>query len=48
MILVSWDQNLRKLVGRHIHFYNPFGGKRVTRYENPQVFPDFSLKFVRY
>ena len=32
------DQNLRKLVGRHIHFYNPFGGKRVTRYENPQVF----------
>lgn len=32
------DQNLRKLVGRHIHFYNPFGGKRITRYENPQVF----------
>lgn len=32
------DQNLRKLVGRHIHFYNPFGGKRVTRFENPGTF----------
>ena len=32
------DQNLRKLVGRHIHFYNPFGGKRITRYEAPQTF----------
>ena len=32
------DQNLRKLVGRHIHFYNPFGGKTVTRKENPEVF----------
>lgn len=32
------DQNLRKLVGRHIHFYNPFGGKRITRYESPQTF----------
>ncbi len=32
------DQNLRKLVGRHIHFHNPFGGKRITRYESPQTF----------
>lgn len=32
------DQNLRKLVGRHIHFYNPFGGKRITRFESPQTF----------
>lgn len=30
------DQNLRKLVGRHIHYFNPFGGKRVTRYEAPK------------
>ena len=32
------DQNLRRLVGRHIHFFNPFGGKRVTRKENPETF----------
>lgn len=32
------DQNIRKLVGRHVHFYNPFGGKTVTRKENPEVF----------
>lgn len=32
------DQNLRKLVGRHVHFFNPFGGKRVTRKESPEVF----------
>ena len=35
------DQNLRKLVGRHIHFHNPFGGKRITRYESAKLFkPD--------
>tara|TARA_Y100000588_G_scaffold373586_1_gene447608 strand:- start:392 stop:1603 length:1212 start_codon:yes stop_codon:yes gene_type:complete len=35
------DANLRKLVGRHIHFFNPFGGERVTRKESPKVFnPD--------
>lgn len=32
------DQNLRKLVGRHVHFFNPFGGKRITRFESPQTF----------
>lgn len=30
------DQHIRKLVGRHIHFHNPFGGKRITRYEAPK------------
>lgn len=30
------DQNLRKLVNRHIHFFNPFGGKRIVRYESPK------------
>ncbi|MCG9753428.1 zonular occludens toxin domain-containing protein [Vibrio brasiliensis] len=35
------DQNLRKLVGRHIHFHNPFGGKRITRFEAPKcINPD--------
>lgn len=35
------DQNLRKLVGRHIHFHNPFGGKRIARLESPKCFnPD--------
>ncbi len=35
------DVNIRRLVGRHIHFYNPTGGERVTRYENPKAFdPD--------
>lgn len=35
------DANLRKLVGRHIHFFNPFGGERVTRKEAPKTFnPD--------
>ncbi|EIJ0948498.1 zonular occludens toxin [Vibrio vulnificus] len=32
------DQHIRKLVGRHIHYFNPFGGKRIVRYENPQTF----------
>ncbi|MDW3122211.1 zonular occludens toxin domain-containing protein [Vibrio sp. 1974] len=32
------DVNIRRLVGRHIHFYNPTGGERVTRYENPKAF----------
>lgn len=32
------DQNLRRLVGRHVHFFNPFGGKTVTRKESPEVF----------
>ncbi|MBL4307022.1 zonular occludens toxin domain-containing protein [Vibrio fluvialis] len=32
------DANLRKLVGRHVHFYNPFGGSRVTRKEQPRCF----------
>lgn len=35
------DANLRKLVGRHVHFFNPFGGERVTRKEAPKTFnPD--------
>ncbi|WP_112479962.1 hypothetical protein [Vibrio variabilis] len=35
------DVNVRRLVGRHIHFYNPMGGERVTRYEVPHAFdPD--------
>lgn len=32
------DANLRKLVGKHIHFYNPFGGSRVTRKEAQKCF----------
>jgi hypothetical protein len=35
------DVNVRRLVGRHVHFYNPTGGERVTRYQNPKAFdPD--------
>lgn len=32
------DANLRKLVGKHIHFFNPFGGARVTRKEAQKTF----------
>ncbi|MEZ9437497.1 zonular occludens toxin domain-containing protein [Vibrio atlanticus] len=31
------DQNLRKLVGRHVHYHNPFGGKQVTRFESSKT-----------
>lgn len=35
------DQNLRKLVGRHVHYHNPFGGKQVTRFESTKcIDPD--------
>lgn len=35
------DQNLRKLVGRHVHYHNPFGGKQVTRFESSKcIDPD--------
>lgn len=32
------DTNVRRLVGRHIHYHNPFGGNRVTRYEQSKSF----------
>ncbi|HDM8168473.1 TPA: zonular occludens toxin [Vibrio harveyi] len=32
------DVNIRRLVGRHVHYYNPTGGERVTRYELPKAF----------
>lgn len=32
------DANVRRLVGRHIHFFNATGGERVTRYEVPKAF----------
>ncbi len=32
------DQNIRKLIGRHVHYFNPFGGKRIVRFENPGTF----------
>ncbi|GAD29670.1 zonular occludens toxin [Photobacterium leiognathi lrivu.4.1] len=41
------DVNIRRLVGKHIHFHNAFGGKRVTRYETSKcIDPDnyFDLK----
>lgn len=35
------DVNIRRLTGRHIHFHNPFGGERVTRYQDSKAFdPD--------
>ncbi|QFT09736.1 Zonular occludens toxin (Zot) [Vibrio sp. THAF190c] len=35
------DQNLRKLVGRHVHYHNPFGGKQITRFESSKcIDPD--------
>lgn len=41
------DVNIRRLVGRHVHYHNPFGGNTVTRYHNSKAFdPDqwFDLK----
>ncbi|AQS36127.1 zonula occludens toxin [Shewanella psychrophila] len=32
------DNNVRKLANRHIHYHNPFGGKRVTRYTHSEQF----------
>jgi zona occludens toxin len=32
------DSNVRKLVNRHIHFHNAFGGNRVTRYQQSKSF----------
>lgn len=32
------DANVRRLVGRHVHFFNATGGERVTRYEMPKAF----------
>ena len=32
------DVNVRKLANRHIHYHNPFGGKRVTRYTGSKSF----------
>lgn len=35
------DNHVRKLTNKHIHYHNPFGGERVSRYENSKVFdPD--------
>lgn len=32
------DSNVRKLVNNHVHYHNPFGGNRVTRYEHSKSF----------
>ncbi|WP_217631641.1 zonular occludens toxin domain-containing protein, partial [Vibrio cholerae] len=32
------DANVRRLVDRHVHFFNATGGERVTRYEMPKAF----------
>jgi hypothetical protein len=32
------DSNVRKLVNNHVHYHNPFGGSRVTRYEHSKSF----------
>lgn len=32
------DANLRKLVGTHVHFFNAFGGKKVTRKQASKCF----------
>jgi len=35
------DNHVRKLANKHIHYHNPFGGERVSRYENSKSFdPD--------
>lgn len=35
------DNHVRRLTGRHIHFFNPFASKRITRYQSDKVFdPD--------
>lgn len=35
------DNHVRRLAGRHIHYFNPFASNRVTRYEADKVFdPD--------
>ena len=35
------DNHVRRLTGRHIHFFNPFASKRITRYQADKVFdPD--------
>lgn len=35
------DPHVRRLTGRHIHFFNPFTSSRVTRYQADKVFdPD--------
>ncbi|CCO41386.1 zonular occludens toxin domain-containing protein [Vibrio nigripulchritudo] len=35
------DANIRKLVNKHVEFYNPFGGGQVTRYE-ARKYSDFN------
>jgi zona occludens toxin len=32
------DNHVRRLTGRHIHFFNPFASKRITRYQADKVF----------
>lgn len=32
------DVNIRKLVGCHVHYFNPLGGERVVRKEAPKCF----------
>jgi len=35
------DNHVRKLANKHIHYHNPFGGERISRYENSKSFdPD--------
>ncbi len=35
------DNHVRRLAGRHIHFFNPFSSSRITRYQADKVFdPD--------
>ncbi|AXQ65917.1 MAG: zonular occludens toxin [Inoviridae sp.] len=44
------DSNVRKLVNRHIHYHNPFGGNRVTRFEQSKSFDSdnyFDLKVAQ-
>ncbi|WP_413114101.1 zonular occludens toxin domain-containing protein, partial [Thaumasiovibrio sp. DFM-14] len=31
------DVNVRRLTGRHVHYHNPFGGERVTRFESSKA-----------
>lgn len=32
------DNHVRRLTGRHVHFFNPFSSNRVTRYQADKVF----------
>lgn len=32
------DSHVRRLTGRHVHYFNPFSSNRVTRYEADKVF----------